>query len=41
MAQAFEKLLREVDTVYHFNGQQTVAINGNISKGEIFYLFIH
>lgn len=39
MVQAFEKFLQDFDTVYHFNGQQTVTINGDTATGTC-YCFI-
>jgi hypothetical protein len=36
MAQAFEKFLQEMETVYHFNGQQLVAIDGDKAKGKCY-----
>lgn len=39
MAQAFTKFLRGMETVYHFNGQQVIAINGDNAKGTS-YCFI-
>ncbi|RFM32561.1 nuclear transport factor 2 family protein [Chitinophaga silvisoli] len=39
MAEAFEKFLKDFDTVYHFNGQQTVRINGDTATGSC-YCFI-
>jgi hypothetical protein len=39
MVQAFEKFLQDFDTVYHFNGQQIVTINGDTAAGTC-YCFI-
>lgn len=39
MVQAFEKFLQDFDTVYHFNGQQAVTINGDTATGT-YYCFI-
>lgn len=39
MVQAFEKFLQDYETVYHFNGQQIVTINGNTATGTC-YCFI-
>lgn len=39
MVQAFEKFLQDFDTVYHFNGQQTLTINGDTATGTC-YCFI-
>jgi len=33
MAEAFSDFLKNFDTVYHSNGQQVVAINGNEANG--------
>ncbi|WP_220463946.1 nuclear transport factor 2 family protein [Adhaeribacter radiodurans] len=38
MAQAFDNFLRDVETIYHFNGQQVVKINGNNSVGKWYCL---
>lgn len=39
MVQAFEKFLQDFETVYHFNGQQIVTINGDTATGTC-YCFI-
>lgn len=33
MAVAFEKFLSEIDYVYHFNGQQSIIIDGDNARG--------
>jgi hypothetical protein len=33
MAKAFDSFLKEFNTVYHFNGQQVVTINGDKASG--------
>lgn len=38
MAQAFEKFLQDVETVYHFNGQQVVTVDGDNAKGQCYCL---
>jgi hypothetical protein len=39
MKKAFAKFLQEIETVYHFNGQLTVTINGDNAIGKC-YCFI-
>jgi len=34
--EAFSKFLEGFDTVYHFNGQQVVTINGNTATGTVY-----
>ena len=38
MAEAFDNFLKKFDTVYHFNGQQVVTINGNNATGTSYSL---
>ncbi len=38
MSQAFEKFLQDIKTVYHFNGQQVVEIDGNNATGKCYCL---
>lgn len=38
MAQGFEKFLQDMETVYHFNGQQVVTIDGDNAKGKCYCL---
>lgn len=38
MAQAFHKFLREIETVYHFNGQQVITLHGDNAKGKCYCL---
>lgn len=38
MAPAFENFLQEFETVYHFNGQQSVTIEGANAKGTCYCL---
>lgn len=38
MAEAFGNFLKNFDTVYHFNGQQVVTINGNNATGTSYSL---
>ena len=38
MAQAFEKFLQDVETVYHFNGQHLVTIDGDKATGKCYCL---
>jgi len=38
MAEAFGDFLKNFDTVYHFNGQQVVAINGDNATGTSYSL---
>lgn len=39
METAFEVFLSEIDTVYHFNGQQVLTIDGDVAQGAC-YCFI-
>jgi ketosteroid isomerase-like protein len=38
MAEAFADFLKNVDTVYHFNGQQVLTINGDKASGTSYSL---
>jgi hypothetical protein len=38
METTFEQFLKEIETVYHFNGQQVVTLNGNTAKGKCYCL---
>ena len=38
MAEAFGDFLKDFETIYHFNGQQIVAINGDKAKGTSYCL---
>jgi len=38
MAEAFDKMLKDFETVYHFNGQQVVTINGDNATGTCYCL---
>lgn len=38
MEETFEKFLADVETVYHFNGQQVVTINGDTAIGTCYCL---
>ncbi|OMQ12962.1 nuclear transport factor 2 family protein [[Flexibacter] sp. ATCC 35103] len=38
MASTFAKFLGEIDTVYHFNGQHLVTINGDTARGTCYCL---
>lgn len=38
MAEAFGDFLKDVETVYHFNGQQVVTINGDNATGTSYSL---
>ncbi len=38
MAEAFGNFLKDFDTVYHFNGQQVVTINGDHASGTCYCL---
>src|SRR6186713_2218764 len=38
MEEAFGNFLSEVETVYHFNGQQVVTINGDTAVGTCYCL---
>lgn len=38
MAQAFSKFLQDVETIYHFNGQQLVQIDGDSATGKCYCL---
>jgi len=38
MAEAFGNFLKDFQTVYHFNGQQVVTINGNNATGTCYCL---
>lgn len=38
MEEAFGNFLKEVETVYHFNGQQVVTINGDTAVGTCYCL---
>jgi hypothetical protein len=38
MAEAFNSFLKEVETVYHFNGQQVLSINGDRANGTCYCL---
>ncbi|SHM64855.1 SnoaL-like domain-containing protein [Chitinophaga jiangningensis] len=39
MAAAFNQFLQQVETVYHFNGQHVITLNGNYAQGKL-YCFI-
>jgi hypothetical protein len=36
MAEAFGVFLKDFDTIYHFNGQQVVTVNGNMAAGTVY-----
>jgi hypothetical protein len=38
MARAFEKFLKDMEIVYHFNGQQVVIIDGDNATGKCYCL---
>lgn len=38
MGEAFEAFLKNFETVYHFNGQHAVSIEGNKAKGTLYCL---
>lgn len=38
MEKAFEIFLSEIETVYHFNGQQVVVIDGDVAQGTCYCL---
>ncbi len=38
METAFEGFLSEIDTVYHFNGQQVLTIDGDVAHGTCYCL---
>ncbi|KQT27636.1 bile acid 7-alpha-dehydratase [Chryseobacterium sp. Leaf405] len=38
MAEAFSEFLENFETVYHFNGQQQLTINGNKATGTVYCL---
>lgn len=38
MAQAFKNFLQNIETVYHFNGQQVVTINRDNATGKCYCL---
>jgi predicted double-glycine peptidase len=38
MAEAFGQFLKDFDTVYHFNGQQVVTIDGDYGTGTCYCL---
>lgn len=38
MAQAFPKFLQDFETIYHFNGQQVVQIDGDNATGKCYCL---
>lgn len=38
MAEAFVDFLKDVETIYHFNGQQVVTINGDKASGTCYCL---
>ncbi|KQB42586.1 nuclear transport factor 2 family protein [Flavobacterium aquidurense] len=38
MASAFAKFLSEIETVYHFNGQQFLTLDGDTAKGTCYCL---
>ena len=38
MERAFERFLSKFDTVYHFNGQQVVEIDGDFARGTCYCL---
>lgn len=38
MAQAFENFLQDIETIYHFNGQQVVTISGDNATGKCYCL---
>ncbi|UII25804.1 nuclear transport factor 2 family protein [Fulvivirga maritima] len=38
MAKAFAKFNKDVETLYHFNGQQIVSINGDLATGKCYCL---
>lgn len=38
MAEAFNDFLKNFETVYHFNGQQQLAIDGDKAKGTVYCL---
>ncbi|MEN2401834.1 nuclear transport factor 2 family protein [Flavobacterium sp. MC2016-06] len=38
MAETFEKFLQDFETIYHFNGQQVITINGDNAAGTSYCL---